>query len=181
MSSVIVCPVCGGVDFTDKGRSGKLLMACRDCGTNVLVENGGIAQVELPPEEIAKAKEDYIYATEKPKKAKDDAFVSLTLRVPRGVNLLVRATLLLAKHVRGAHGNWFAGAVIGDIFTDYLSSVDWSEIPYATQAEVSTLLREAAELINTNVPKVTSRDSVYGSMVAGTGAKVTELVGDQDD
>lgn len=181
MSSVIVCPVCSGVDFIDKGRSGKLLMACKYCKTNVLVENGGVAQVELDPDEITRAKNEYIYATDKPKKAKDDAFVSLTLRVPKGVNLLIRATLLLAKHVRGAHGKWFAGAVVGDIFTDYLSSVDWSEIPYATQAEVAVLLRESAELINEGIAKVSNKDPVYGAIVAGTGAKVTALTEQADE
>lgn len=177
-STIIVCPVCKHTEFTDKGRSGSLLLACKNCGTNVTVTNGGVAQVVVEEDQVDAAKKNYIYATEKPKKAKDQAFVTLSLRVPRGIHLVVRAALLAAKHVRGAHGKWFAGAVIGDIFTDYLSSVDWSEIPYATQGEIEELLRESAQLIQEYTPNVSEKDPLYGAMVSHTGMNVRRLVTD---
>lgn len=174
-STLIVCPVCSGTEFEDKGRSGSLLMACKQCGSNVSIKNGGAAQVQVDSSELDRAKNQFIYATDKPKKAKDDTFVTLSLRVPKGVNLLVRAGLLAARHIRGAHGQWFAGAVIGDIFADYISSIDWSMIPYIEAQEIQALLIEAAECISVATPEVQSKNPQYGRMVKDTGVKVDHI------
>jgi hypothetical protein len=177
LATVLICSVCGKNLFKEKNHDGTILLHCENCGSSCKVAKAGIGFAVVSSLQESGRVFPVAKEVKEKKNAAEDTdgeskiFQVIEFRVPSPVKSLIQAALLCAKEAMGLSGSYYAGTVLGNILSDYLSGFDYTTLSPKTLEKVTALLQGVANDIQ-NEAMVEELKALPG----GTGDQATAAI-----